>query len=99
MLEYTDGGDVGRQERVRRVLEVLVSSECAMPKAVIFRNAKLRGADFEERSVTNYLRDLYDDGYVRKVDPDALEDGDLVDISLSDEGYFIATDKAFDEFE
>ena len=88
---HADGNSMGKEDRKMRVLGVLVESACVMPTVVIFRNAKLRGADFERRSVDNYLRDLYEDGYIRKLDPVALDSGDMVDIEFNQEGYFVAT--------
>jgi repressor of nif and glnA expression len=96
MHTSADGGNVGREDRIKRVLDVLADSGCAMPPAVIFRNAKLRGADFERRSVNNYLTDLHERGLVIKVDPASLDDGDVVEIDISEEGYFMATDEAPD---
>jgi len=87
---------MGKEDRKMRVLGVLVESELALPAVVIFRNAKLRGADFERNSTNNYLRELHEEGYVRKIDPGALETGEIKEIDLSDEGYFIATESGHD---
>jgi len=88
----TDGSGMGKEDRVMRVLGVLVESECVLPPVVIFRNAKIRGADFERRSIDNYLYDLYEDGYIRKLDPDALDNGDIVDMDWEESGgYYVAT--------
>jgi len=62
-----DNGSMGKEERVRRVLAVLVESGLDLPPAVIFHNCKRRGADFERRSVNNYLDELREAGYVEKV--------------------------------
>ncbi|MFW5900151.1 MAG: hypothetical protein ACOCTH_00025 [Halodesulfurarchaeum sp.] len=87
---------MGREDRVRRILRLLVETECALPAVAVFRNAKIRGADFERRSVDNYLRDLHDRGHVRKVDPTALDSGEVVEIPLDEEGWFIATGEGRD---
>jgi len=83
---------MGKEDRKMQVLSVLVDSDLALPPAVIFRNAKLRGATFERNSTDNYLRELLDEGYIQKVGPGKLEDGDLVEVPSSEEGYFIATE-------
>lgn len=85
---------VGKEDRMLRVLKVLADSACAMPPSVIFRNAKLRGADFERRSVNNYLSELHDRGLVVKVKPQALEDRRIEEIDLAEEGYFMAAESA-----
>jgi len=89
--QATDGG-MGKEDRKRRVLSLLVETNLALPPAVIFRNVKYRGADFERRSVNNYLSELADEGLVIKVDPKSLESGELQKVSMAKEGYFVATD-------
>lgn len=88
-----DGGGMGKEDRVMQVLEILANSECALPPVVIFRNAKIKGATFERRSVTNYLQELHGRGLVVKVDPESLENGNIVEIQLSEDGYYIATEE------
>ena len=63
-----DGGDMGKEERKRQVLGLLVESGLDLPPAVIFHNLKQRGATFERRSVDNYLGELREQGYVEKSD-------------------------------
>lgn len=86
---------MGKEDRIERVLNVLADGH-ALPPAVIFRNAKLHGADFERRSVNNYLGELLEEGHIEKVNPKALEDGNLEAIDKSEEGYFIITDAGRD---
>ena len=64
----TDGGRMGKAERKRQVLGLLVESGLELPPAVIFHNLKRRGATFERRSVDNYLAELNEEGYVTKTD-------------------------------
>lgn len=63
-----------------------------MPTAVVFRNAKYRGADFERRVVDSYLEELHEEGLIIKIKPEALEDREVVEIPLSEEGYYLATE-------
>jgi len=81
---------------MRKVLEILTESGYALPKAAVFRNAKLRGATFERRSVDNYFDEFLEIGLVKKVDGEALEEGEIVEIEPGETGYFIATDKAYE---
>lgn len=83
-------GDMGKEDRKRVVLEFLENSGVALPPAAVYRNIKIRGGTFEERSVKTYLRELAEEGKVLKVDPDALEEGRVVEVDLSDQGYFMA---------
>ena len=75
----TDGGNMGKEERKRLVLQLLVESGLHLPPAVIFYNCKQQGATFERRSVDNYLSELVEDGYVEK--------------SSQERGYYKATEK------
>jgi DNA-binding PadR family transcriptional regulator len=80
----TDGGRMGKAERKRQVLGLLVESGLDLPPAVIFHNLKRRGATFERRSVDNYLAELRDEGYVTKTD--------------DSKGYYSATEKGRDHY-
>lgn len=62
-----DGGGMGKDERLRQVLTLLDESDLALTPYVLFRNLKMRGATFERRTLSNYLSELIDDGYVEKV--------------------------------
>ncbi|MFD1588464.1 hypothetical protein ACFR9U_15905 [Halorientalis brevis] len=87
---------MGKEDRKRLILKVLADGGFALPPVVIFRNAKLRGATFERRSVNNYLTELTEEGLVQKIDAEALDEGEIKEVDLSDEGYFIATDDGID---
>jgi repressor of nif and glnA expression len=63
-----DASDMGKEERKRMVLGLLVESGLELPPAVIFDNLKNRGATFERRSVDNYLQELREDGFVERTD-------------------------------
>ena len=85
---------MGKEDRMKRVLDILTESGYALPVTAIYRNAKYRGATFERRSTDNYLEELAERGYVSKIDPDAFARGEIVEIPLGDQGYWIATEKA-----
>jgi len=59
---------MGKEERVRQVLGLLVETGLHLPPNVIFHNCKERGATFERRTVNRYLKELLDEGYVQRVD-------------------------------
>lgn len=79
-----NNGAMGKEERKRQVLGLLVESGLALPPAVILYNAKRRGATFERRSVDNYLDELQEDGFVRKED--------------DKRGYYVATERGRDHY-
>jgi sporulation-control protein spo0M len=85
-----DTEDMGREERRERILSVLEDTGCAMKGVDIWRNAKLRGADFERRTAGDYLSQYVEEGEIVKVDSDALNDGELMRIDKSQRGHFIA---------
>jgi predicted transcriptional regulator len=62
-----DIDSMGKEERKRLVLGLLVESGLHLPPAVIFHNCKEQGATFERRSVDNYLGELRKEGLVEKV--------------------------------
>jgi Fe2+ or Zn2+ uptake regulation protein len=59
---------MGKQDRKLQTLEMLVKADVALTPQVLFLNLKRRGATFERRSVTTYLNELKDAGYVEKID-------------------------------
>ena len=59
---------MGKEERVRQVLGLLVESNLHLPPNVIFHNCKERGATFERRTVNRYLKELLEQGYVERVE-------------------------------
>lgn len=69
----TNNGDsesrnMGKEERMRQVLGLLVETGLQMPPNVIFHNLKERGATFERRTVNRYLKELLERGHVERVD-------------------------------
>jgi len=84
-------GRMGREDRKKQTLELLVDAGIPLPTKVISRAAKYRGATFEESSVRRYLEDLLAEGAVVKVDPKALDDREIVQVGKSDEGYWMAS--------
>jgi Fe2+ or Zn2+ uptake regulation protein len=59
---------MGKEERVRQVLGLLVETDLHLPPNVILHNCKERGATFERRTVNRYLKELLAEGYVEKVE-------------------------------
>jgi len=58
---------MGKEERKEQVLRILDESGLALTPYVLFRNAKMRGATFERRTLSNYLSELVDEGRVEKI--------------------------------
>jgi hypothetical protein len=74
-----DSEDMAKEDRVAQLLEVMADVGSPLPSKALYLNARLRGARFSRRTVDGYLAELRDRGLVRRVDPDAMENGDLVD--------------------
>lgn len=66
--DQSDSRSMGKEERVRQVLGLLVESELDLPPRVILHNCKKRGATFERRTVHRYLDELAEEGHVKKVE-------------------------------
>jgi len=79
-----DGSSMGKEERKRQVLGLLVETGMDLPPAVIFWNLKQQGATFERRSVDNYLSELREEHLVKKVG--------------GNRGYYRATSDGRDEY-
>jgi predicted transcriptional regulator len=84
MIETGDRDNMGKEERMRQVLGILVESGLALPPAAIFYNLKERGATFERTSLDNYVRELREDGMIERVD--------------DRKGYYRATQKGRDYY-
>jgi predicted transcriptional regulator len=68
MAENDDNDSMGKEERKRQVLGLLVESGLALPPTAILWNCKAEGATFERRTLDNYVEELVEDGYIKKVD-------------------------------
>lgn len=63
---------MAKQDRKDHLLSVLVDIDAALPAAVLWRNARLRGATYGRTSAKTYLRELVEEGYVQKLDPEVM---------------------------
>lgn len=97
-LFASDGGSVGKAERMNRVLSFLVDSRMALPFSALYRNLCYQGADFSESSLKNYLKELRENGHVERIDADEFELGNVV-ISEESPGYWLATAEGRDHIE
>jgi Fe2+ or Zn2+ uptake regulation protein len=99
MNSWDNPDDMGKEDRKEMVLKLLAESGFALPPAAIFRNAKLQGATFERRSVNNYLEELAEEGLVKKIDANALNEGEIKEVDPGKSGYFIATEEGKSKIE
>ena len=84
-----------KEERQRLVLDFMARHELALPPRVIFRNLRLRhNATFARRTLVNYLDDLVEDGLLMRVQPNKLEDRELV--AADGSGYYLITDAGYE---
>ena len=99
MREGKHPPSMAKEDRKRRVLEFLNEYRLALPQRAIFRNLCFRyGITFGYSSVDNYLDEFVEEGRCRRVDPDALEDRELADISSGrqNRAYYIITDEGIE---
>ena len=83
-------------ERKDIILRFLADHQLALPQMVIFRNLKFHHEiTFSYSTVDNKLDESADEGLVRRVDPEKLVDGELVDLpgGKDNRSYYIITDK------
>jgi hypothetical protein len=96
MVEQANHSDMTKEDRKRVVLRFLVEHGLALPPLAIHRNLKFHQAiTFGRASVDNYLEEFVEDGFVRRVDPDKLNERELVDIpgGRENRAYYIATEE------
>jgi hypothetical protein len=90
-----DWGDMGKEERVRVVLEFLAEHGLALPPRAIFRNLRFhQNITFSLQSVENYLEELSNDGYVERVNPAALEKRQVEEVPADNsmKAYYVVTE-------
>lgn len=94
----SDGENMSKQERKLELLRFLSEYDLALPPRAIHRNIRLHRRMFiSEGTVDNYIEELLSEGYITRVDPDALGDGEVIEMDDSDDGrayYLITTDGA-----
>lgn len=94
ILTDGDGRDMGKDDRLAQVLDLLAESEFALGPSAIYRNLQLVDdrVTFQERSMKNYMPELADMGLVMPVDPKALSDGRVEQGEIGN-CYYMITDK------
>jgi len=85
-----DDGDVGKEDRKRRVLAFLVDSGAAFGQVALYRNLRYNGASFSESTLKNYLAELRSEGLIERIDAERFEEGAL-EPSEEEPGYWVAT--------
>lgn len=94
-VPFCDGGegwDVPKEARKNRVLSFMVDTRLALPRTVLHRNLRYRGADFSDSTLKNYLAELEEDGLVARIDAKEFAEGHVV-LSDEDPGYWIPTNE------
>jgi len=89
---------MGKRERKQRVLAFLVDARLALPRLTLYRNLRYQGATFSDASLTNYLNELREEGYVERIDAVAFADG-KVTASDDDPGYWVVTQEGAEHIE
>ena len=95
MADMAKDGDMGPSERRLMVLRFMAEHALALKPKTIYRNLRLHHRlTFSEETVKNILHEHVEDGYIRRVDPESLEeDGELEDVERGESrGAYIITD-------
>lgn len=92
-------GTMPKQDRERAVLALLAELGEPLPPVLIYRILRVRGATFGRRSVMRYCSELGERGDLRKIDPEAMERGEIVDQSDDEKGYWMITDQGRERLE
>jgi hypothetical protein len=84
--------EMGKEDRKALVLQYLVHTRLALPTAVLYRNMRLRqNATFSESTLKNYLSELETEGLIKRVDPKAMTERNVVELE-NGRGYWMATE-------
>ena len=89
----SDNGGMAKEGRKEFILRVLEEVGIPLPTTVVFRACKLNGATFERRTVDRLLKELGEEGYVMKIDRDALDEGRIEEVGIEATGYWYITDR------
>jgi len=89
---------MGKRERKRLVLSFLAETRLALPPKALFRNLRLQeNATFSEKSLNNYLAELEAGGFVKRVDPEAIEERTIREVDVDERGYYLITGDGVEE--
>ena len=92
MTQAQNNADMTKEDRRRLVLQFLADHGIAVPPSVIYRNMRLhQGITFGKKSIANYLDEFAEEGLVRRVNPEGLEDRDLRDVPEDKRAWYIIT--------
>lgn len=90
-------GAMGKSDRKALVLQFLAEYRLALPPAVLYRNLRMRqNATFSERSLGNYLSELVAEGYLKRVDPEELEQREIVEVGPDEDSYYLITESGIE---
>ena len=86
--------DMPKPEAKRLVLEFMHEYDVPMPPKVLHRSLRLKSNfTYSDETLLNYLGELVESGAVSRVDPQALEQRELVPTDDSDlRAYYVITD-------
>lgn len=85
---------MGKAERKELLLDFMAEHPLALPPLSWYRNLKIhRDMTFSRDTVDNYLEEFVDQGYVARVDKEALDTGQIETVDKSESrAYYIITD-------
>lgn len=82
-----------KSDRENAVLSLLAEIGEPLPPVLIYRILRVRGATFGRRSVMRYCSELGERGDLLKIDPEAMNDGELLEQTGSQKGYWMITEQ------
>ena len=90
--------DMTSEQRREVVLSFLAEHGLALKPKSIYRNLRFHHRiTFGDETVKNILKELDEQGHARRIDPSALEKGDLVDLPEGEgRGAYIVTEEGRD---
>jgi hypothetical protein len=94
MVDVSDGGDMGKEDRRRVVLDFMGEYPVALRPAEIYRNLRYhRRITFSKESVDNYIEEFVEEGLVLRVKPQSLEMGQIEEAPPDQRAYYIISEE------
>ena len=94
MNDDCNDGDMTKNERMEAILQYMEEYPLALPPTVLYRNIRIhRNLYIGRETVRNYLDEMADKGWVKRVKKKPLDNGGIVEAGPDDRAYYIITEQ------
>lgn len=94
LTEDSNDENMTKDERMDVILQYMEEHPLALPPTVLYRNLRIyRNLYVTDETVKNYLEEMAEKGWVKRVRKEPLDDGVIEDAGSDDRAYYIITDE------